>query len=537
MTFEECKFVNQFKNRMKIFTSGQIRQIDQYTIEHEPISSANLMERASAELFGWIGRTLSKDAHFLIFCGPGNNGGDGLALARMLSGEKYDVEVFYVSFTGNRSADWETNRERLENETSLKLISITEASQFPAVSETDIILDAIFGSGLSRPAEGLPAEIIERINSSEARVVSVDIPSGLFGEDNGDNSNHAVVQADFTLTFQFPKLAFMFGENEKYTGEVIILPIGLSGEKIRVTDTPWSCLESVDIRPLLKKRNKFDHKGKFGHSLLVSGSYGKMGASVLAASAALRTGAGLITCLIPSCGYSVVQGSLPEAMVISDESEKYLTAIVDTEIYSAVGVGPGLGTDHSTQEAFHQFLLECKKPVILDADALNILAMNKELIRLLKPQTIITPHPKEFERLAGRSDNGYARLMLQTRFAGEHNIIVVLKGANTSIAFPDGRVWFNSTGNPGMATAGSGDVLTGIILSLLSQGYSPEDAALSGVFIHGLAGDIASEESCFESVIASDIIKNIGNAFNKIRSRESGVRFQTSDFRLRTSDF
>jgi NAD(P)H-hydrate epimerase len=519
MTFEECKFVNQCKKGMKIFTSSQIRQIDQYTIEHEPVSSADLMERASAELFGWIGPAFSRDVHFLVFCGPGNNGGDGLALSRMLSVENYDVEVFYVSFAGNRSADWETNRERLENETSLKLNYISEASQFPVIAETDIVLDAIFGSGLSKPAVGFAAEIIERINTSGATILSVDIPSGLFGEDNGDSSNRAVVQADYTLTFQFPKLAFMFAGNEKYSGEVIILPIGLSGEKIRVTDTPWTYVESDDIRPLLKRRNKFDHKGNFGHSLLVSGSYGKMGASVLGAAAALRAGAGLITCHIPSCGYSVVQGSLPEAMVISDKSDKYVTAVGGTEIYSAAGVGPGLGTDQATCEAFHKFLLECKKPVIFDADALNILAMNKEWIRLLQPLTIITPHPKEFERLAGKSDNGYARLMLQTRFAGEHNIIVVLKGANTSIAFPDGRVFFNSTGNPGMATAGSGDVLTGIILSLLSQGYSPEDAALAGVFIHGLAGDIASGESCFESVIASDIINNIGKAFNKIRSQ------------------
>jgi NAD(P)H-hydrate epimerase len=430
----------------------------------------------------------------------------------------FNVEVYFISTGGKRSADWEINRKRLEKETSLNLNFVTEISDLPLIGDNDIIVDAIFGSGLSKPAEGLFAGIIESINSSEATVISVDIPSGLFCEDNGSNSDRAIIQADFTLSFQFHKLSFMFGGNYKYTGEVIILPIGLSEDKIRNTPTAWYYTEAADVKLLLKTRNKFDHKGSFGHSLLVSGSYGKIGAAVLAATSAMRTGTGLITCHIPSCGYSVVQSSLPEAMVISDESDKYITAIGETEIYSAAGVGPGLGTYKATQDAIHRFLIECRKPLVIDADALNILALNKEWIRLLQPKAIITPHPKEFERLAGKSEDGYSRLMRQIRFAGEYNIIVVLKGANTSVAFPDGRVWFNSTGNPGMATAGSGDVLTGIILSLLSQGYSPEDAAITGVFIHGLAGDLASGDSCFESVIASDIINNIGKAFNKIRN-------------------
>jgi NAD(P)H-hydrate epimerase len=310
----------------------------------------------------------------------------------------------------------------------------------------------------------------------------------------------------------------MFADNERYVGEWSILPIGLSDEKIRNTPGSFFYLESGDIKPLLKTRSRFDHKGSFGHALLVSGSHGKMGSAVLAAEAALRTGTGLITCHIPACGYSIIQGSFPEAMVITDKYEKFITEIGSTENFSAAGAGPGLGTDKVTQEAFHRFLLECRKPMVLDADGLNILSMNKEWLSLLQPQTILTPHPKEFERLAGRSEDGYSRLMRQIRFAGDHNCIVILKGANTSIAFPDGKVWFNSTGNPGMATGGSGDVLTGIILSLLSQGYSPQDAAVSGVFIHGMAGDFAARESCFESVIASDIIKNIGNAFTKIRN-------------------
>ncbi len=504
---------------MKIFSNKQIRQIDEYTIRHEPISSAGLMERASLELFRWIKNASLKPGRILVFSGPGNNGGDGLALARMLFLARFDVEAYYVCFAENTSPDWETNRQRLENETSLSLKKITEVAQFPVTGDNDIIIDAIFGSGLSRPVEGLAAEIIRKVNSCGAQIISIDIPSGLFGEDNSSNSFSGVVEADFTLTFQFPKLAFMFADNEKYVGQWSVLPIGLSEEMIRNTSASYFYMESNDIKPLLKCRNRFDHKGSFGHAFLVSGSYGKMGSAVLAAEAALRTGTGLITCHIPACGYSILQGSFPESMAIADNSDNYISEIGSTVNFSAAGAGPGIGTDHITQEALHSFLLECKKPMVLDADALNILSLNKEWLSLLQPETILTPHPKEFERLAGRSETGYSRLMLQVRFAADHNCIVVLKGANTSVAFPDGRVWFNSTGNPGMATGGSGDVLTGIILSLLSQGYSPQDAAVSGVFIHGLAGDIAASESCFESVIASDIIKSIGNAFNKIRNQ------------------
>jgi ADP-dependent NAD(P)H-hydrate dehydratase / NAD(P)H-hydrate epimerase len=504
---------------MKIFNSQQIRQIDEYTIENEPVSSAGLMERAALELFRWIENESLKQRRILVFSGPGNNGGDGLALARMLYSARYDVETYYVHFTDNCSADWETNKQRLENETSLTLKKISDVSQFPVVYDNDIIVDAIFGSGLSRQAEGLPSEIIERINGCGATIISIDIPSGLFGEDNSSNSGRGVVQADFTLSFQFPKLAFMFGENERFVGEWSVLPIGLSVEKILNTSSSFYYVETGDIRPLLKDRSRFDHKGNFGHAFIVSGSYGKMGSAVLAAEAAMRTGAGLLTCHIPGCGYSIMQGSFPEAMVITDKCDKYITEIGSTGNFSAAGAGPGIGTDKITQEAFHKFLLECRKPCVIDADALNILSMNREWLTLLQPLTILTPHPKEFERLAGRSEDGYSRLMRQIRFAGEYNCIVVLKGANTSVAFPDGRVWFNSTGNPGMATGGSGDVLTGIILSLLSQGYSPQDAAVSGVFIHGLAGDIAAGKSCFETVIASDIINNIGNAFTNIRNQ------------------
>jgi len=502
---------------MKIFTSEQIRKIDEYTIKNEPLASVDLMERAASRLFEWYVSRFGRSERILVFAGPGNNGGDGLALARMLAKDRYEPEVYYLRLSETTSDDWKINKARLEKETTVPFIIIENADQFPSTGTADIIIDAIFGSGLSRPVEGLAAEVISQINNSGSTVISIDIPSGLFGEDNSSNNPDHIIKADYTLSFQFPKLSFMFHENESFTGEWKIMPIGLDARAISGTYTPWAFLEKKQIATLLKRRNKFDHKGNFGHGLLIGGSYGKMGAIVLGSRAALRTGAGLITCHIPACGNLVMQGAVPEAMVIHDNSERFITDTVVTDPFNAVGIGPGMGTQKESQKALHGLLLSCKKPLVIDADALNILSINKDWISLLPEGTVLTPHPKEFERLAGKTDNSYARLKKQIEFSSKHNCIVVLKGAYTSVTSPGSEVSFNSTGNPGMATAGSGDVLTGMILSLLAQGYDPADAAVTGVFLHGLAGDVAAEKSSYESVIASDIINNIASAFNITR--------------------
>ncbi len=506
---------------MKIFSCDQIRKIDDFTITNEPVASIDLMERAAAQLLKWITQKIERSVRIIIFTGPGNNGGDGLALARMLDAERYNVGVYYIKVTDKVSEDWEKNREKLESGTSLKLIYLTSSDQFPLISEGDIIIDAIFGSGLSRPAEGFTSEIIKQINDTGADIVSIDIPSGLFGEDNTENIYEGVIKAHFTLSFQFPKLSFMFPENGLYVGEWIVLPIGLSEKAIRSTHSPYSLLERDKILPVLKKRDKFAHKGNFGHGLLVSGSSGKMGAAVLGAEASLRTGIGLITCHIPACGNLVLQSTLPEAMVRLDKSDTYISDVGNTSDFSAIGIGPGIGTGTETQMVLANLLAECDKPMVIDADAINILSLKREYINLIPADSILTPHPREFERLAGKTENGYTRLMKQIEFSQEHNCIVVLKGAHTSITRPDGNVLFNNTGNPGMATAGAGDVLTGIILSLLAQGYQPDHAAVLGVYLHGLAGDIAAEVSCYESVIASDIINCIGEAFTRIRNNET----------------
>jgi len=502
---------------MKLFRSDQIKQIDEHTIKEEPVASIDLMERAAGQILIWYIQRFDRSKRIFIFAGPGNNGGDGLALARMLKSNRYEPVVCYIEFTEKTTEDWKTNLLRLNKESNVEIVYVKGTDQIPVISNSDVIIDAIFGTGLTRPAGGLAGDVIRFINLSGAAIISVDIPSGLFGEDNSSNNYETIISADFTLSFQFPKLSFMFAENAPYLGEWIILPIGLNQNAVRNTLSPFVFLEKNDVAGILRKRNKFDHKGIFGHGLLVSGSYGKMGAAVIGAEAALRTGIGLITCHVPYCGVAVLQPSIPEAMVISDQNEKHISQVGTTDSYSAVGAGPGIGTEPETQRAIHDLLKECKKPMVIDADGLNILSLNPTWLAFIPEGTILTPHPKEFERLAGKSADSYQRLTKQIEFAKDHRCIVILKGANTSVATPDGRVFFNSTGNPGMAKAGSGDALTGIILSLLSQGYKPEEAAILGVYIHGLAGDIAVVESSYESIIATDIINNISKAFNKLR--------------------
>jgi NAD(P)H-hydrate epimerase len=502
---------------MKIFTSAQIRQIDDYTIKHEPVASIDLMERAANRIMEWYVHRYEISTALFIFVGPGNNGGDGLALARLLSESNYRPEVYSLEFTERKSDDWEINMKKLVNETSVKLNIISSIDQFPSIPSGSAIIDAIFGSGLSHPADGLAADVIRKINMSGCKVISIDIPSGLYGEENSGKKPENIIHACNTLSFQFPKLAFLFPENELFVGCWSVLPIGLSNDIISNMETPWRMTERDDVLMHLTKRHKFDHKGIFGHGLFIGGSYGKMGAALLSSRAALHTGLGLLTCHIPSCGNLVMQGGVPEAMVDCDKGEKIISGPIDDGPYTAAGIGPGMGTAEATQSALYSFISKFDKSLVIDADGLNILSANKSWIKMIRPGTILTPHLKEFERLAGKSENSYDRLLQQIEFSEKHKCILVMKGAYTSISDPNGKVFFNSTGNPGMATAGSGDVLTGIILSLLTQGYSPLDAAVTGVYIHGLAGDLAAAESSVESVIASDIINKIGAAFSEIR--------------------
>ena len=504
---------------MKILTAEQIRKVDLYTIEHEPIKSNDLMERAANKCYNWIKEHLGSNLKVKVFVGPGNNGGDGLAIARMLADAGNTVHVYTLTSSGKLSTDALINYTRLVEQSKAQIL-LLEEKKLPKINDNDIVIDALFGSGISKPLSGMALNIAKHINQAKALVIAIDVPSGLYCESNDLNDLNTIVQADHTLTFQLPKLSFFFAENEQYIGDWHLLDIGLNRIAINEQETNYFFVEKNDIALILKKRKKFAHKGIFGHALLMAGSSGKMGAAVLASKACLRTGVGLLTTHIPLKGYEIMQTAVPEAMVSVDTTSDNLSTLPDISQYNAIGIGPGLGLYSFTSLMMFQLLKSVNIPFVLDADALNLLAVHPEWLGLLPKNTILTPHPGEFDRLSGPSKDGYERHLKQIDFSKKNKVIIVLKGAHTSITTPDGLCWFNSTGNPGMATAGSGDVLTGMILSLLAQSYNPVHAALIGVYMHGLAGDLAITETSEEALIASDIINHIGKAFLKLKNHD-----------------
>lgn len=499
---------------IKILPIEDIRRADQYTIKNEPITSYNLMERASQACVDWMKPFLKKESKIKIVCGLGNNGGDGLAIGRLLANKDYDVEVVIISFSTRQSDDFRANLELLK-EVKCKIQSVRNISDFPTIEKEDIIIDAIFGSGLSKPIKGLVGDCICRINASDSVVISIDIPSGLFADQNSTDEKGYIVMADYTLSFEYPKYAFFIAENNEFVGDWHILPIGLHPDFLNSTSVMNYMLTASSCFQLLKTRSKFSHKGTFGHGLLISGSTGKMGSTVLAAKACLRTGIGLLTTHIPYSGVDILQTAIPESMVNLDRYENYISEIPDLSNFNAIAIGPGIGTQEQSQNALKLLIQNANTPIIFDADAINILAENKTWLGFISPNSILTPHPKEFERLAGIAANDFERMELLKDFAVTNRIYVILKGAHTAIACPNGECYFNSTGNPGMATAGSGDALTGMILSFLAQYYTPMEACLLAVFLHGFAGDLAAKKKGYESLIASDIINKIGKAFKK----------------------
>ncbi len=504
---------------MKVIPSARIREIDQYTIEHEPIASIDLMERAATRLNGWYVRHLGIDRKVIVVAGPGNNGGDALALARMLAERQYQVVCFVIDLGRKMSKDCSVNLERLQKQGRVKSVMIREKSDLPEIGSGDVVVDGIFGSGLSRVAEGFPAEVIAHINRSGATVVSVDIPSGLFGEDNTNNRDEGIIRADYTLTFQFPFLSFFFTDYAHCVGQWRVLDIGLHPEITRQTETAYETISRESVSSLFPARNSFSHKGTFGHALVIAGSYGMMGAALLTTKAALRSGAGLVTLHLPKSGYTIAQTAIPEAIVSIDQSEILFSRAPDLSLYGAVGVGPGIGTRTNTGKGLEELLERVSVPLVIDADALNILAGNKPLLDKLPRGTVLTPHPGEFDRLAGPSKTGYERHMKQLEFSERYGVLVVLKGNHTGISTPGGKYWINRTGNPGMATGGSGDVLTGIIVSLLATGLPAEEACMAGVYLHGLAGDIARDAWGEESLIAGDITDSLGKAFLYMKNK------------------
>ena len=508
---------------MKIFSAQKVRDADTYTIKHEPISSIDLMERAGIQCSEWlkahfISDIFEKTKNFKIFVGPGNNGGDGLVIARHLTSEvqrwffdNSKVKIYIVQFTDKFSDDFKINLDRLKK-TNQNIYTISANDELLEINKDDIVIDAIFGSGLSRPVKGLPEKFIEHINNSPSKsIISIDIPSGLFAEEN-HKQKQTIVQADHTLTFEFPFLSFFFPENQNYIKNTVVLPIGLHQKYINKTETPYYIIEKSYIRKTLKPRLKYSHKGNFGHGLLIAGSYGKMGAAILATKAAHRAGIGLLTAHVTNSCVDVVHNASPETMLDISKFDLINLTLTILEKFNAVAIGPAINLNTASTEVVKKLIKSYKAPLVIDADAITILGQNKELLEKLPKNSILTPHPKEFERIAGKTSNNYQRLQKQIELSEKYNIYIILKGANTSISCPDGKCYFNITGNPGMATGGSGDVLTGMILSFLAQGYKPKDASILSVYLHGQAGDIAAKEYGFVSLTPSDIINNIHKA-------------------------
>lgn len=500
---------------MKILSTDQIYRADQATIQFKPISSIDLMEYAANQCFNRIEELVrNKDKTIHVFCGIGNNGGDGLVVARKLFDNNYKVVCYIVGFSKKRSSDFKVNYDRL-TQIGVNPNLIEEDSSFPKIEEGEIVIDAIFGIGITRSPKGFVKEIIQKINKTNSLVISIDFPSGLFAESSVTDED-SVVRSDFVLTFQNPKLAFFLPENAKFCKIWEVLDIDLDKRFINSLETNYETIDSSQIRSIYKPREKFSHKGSFGHSLIIGGSYGKIGAVVLATKSALKIGSGLVTAYIPKCGYQIVQTVNPEVMVEVDD-ENYLQYFNFKTIPSVIGIGPGLGTNNKTKDGFAKFLNNNNNiPLVIDADALNILALHKELWTLIPENSILTPHPKEFERLVGKWNNDYEKLDLLNKFSKKIKCVVVLKGAYTAIAFQN-KIYFNITGNPALATAGSGDVLTGIITGLMAQKYAAIDASILGVYLHGKSADIAvGSKETEETFIASSCIKYLNKAIKLI---------------------
>lgn len=518
-------FANQLPHSMKILTGTQHKELDLYTIENEPIDSIDLMERASRAIAAEIMRRWDKQRTVFVFAGAGNNGGDGLAVARLLFHQGYRVAVFLFNIKGKLSVDCEINRDRLleilEEETAherLVLKEITQGFDFPKVHQQDIVVDALFGTGMRGPLSGGFAVVVRKINSLHAHVVSIDVPSGLMCEDNSFTDRNTVIHAELTLTMQLPKLAFLMADNETCVGEWKTLDIRLSPEGMTKANTPYTLIERQDVRDMLRTRSVFAHKGNLGHALLVAGCYGMAGAAILSCQGCLRSGTGKLTLHTGAANNTIIQISVPEVVMWPDRNNRCISDTPDISPYATIGLGPGIGKDPATVHAVHEYLALADMPMVVDADALNILGEHREWMGHLPSGSILTPHVKELERMTGSCTSSYERLMRATELALQYHVYVILKGHYTAICTPQGRVFFCPRGNAGMATPGSGDVLTGILTGLLAQGYAPSEAAILGVWLHASAGDLAAHDLSEESMLASDIVTHLGKAFQELRT-------------------
>ncbi|MBU2929916.1 NAD(P)H-hydrate dehydratase [Winogradskyella psychrotolerans] len=499
---------------MKLFSKEQIYEGDKLTTERQNISSTDLMERAGIQIFNWMHtRMQGAQVPIHVFCGIGNNGGDGLVLARHLITHGYNVVTYIVNCSDKRSKDFLINYDRIKNVSKKwpTMLSCKEDFTEIEIGVDDIIVDAIFGIGLNRPPNDWVKALFQKFKASKAFTLSIDMPSGLYSDKTVEDED-AVVHAGYTLSFQSPKLVFFLPETAKYTVQWEVLDIGIDRDYLMQTETEVELISKHEVLPLYKPRQKFGHKGDYGHVMILGGSYGKIGSVNLSSRAALGAGAGLVTAYIPKCGYHSLQTAVPEVMVITDESDTHISSVNFDIQPTVIGVGVGLGTSDETVKALEVFLKKNKVPLVIDADGLNILSKKKALLKLLPEQTVLTPHPKELERLIGKWSDDFEKLEKVKAFSQMYNVIVLIKGAHSTTVNKN-KLYINTTGNPGMATAGSGDVLTGMISGLIAQGYAPLAATIFGVYLHGKSADISLEDYGYQSLIASHIIETIGEAY------------------------
>ncbi len=503
---------------MKLFTNDEIRAIERYTIEQEGVSLAELIERVAEGVTDEICARWRSDKPTIIFAGPGNNGADALATCRLLCEHGFRPEVYLFNIGGNKlSADCAAQRDRLLAEhPEVFLNEVTKSFNMPQLHANYLVIDGLFGSGLSEELKGGFKVLVQNVNDEKATIVSIDLPSGMFGDWNPHIVNRDTVHATLTLAIQFPRLCFFIPDNAELIGEWKVIDIGLSEKAIQQSPVNFCLVEKKDVRHRLHHRKEFCSKADFGSAILYAGSYGMMGAAVLSASGALRAGVGKLTVCSPKCGYTIMQSSVPEAMYHYNRGEMNIVDIRPERSFNAIGIGPGIGTHELTVKALEDFLATINQPIVLDADALNCIAIKPSMLNTIPVLSVLTPHAGEFDRMFGPQTSGEARLRTAIEKAKYYNIFIILKGHYTAIVRPDGKVYFNSSGTPALATPGSGDVLTGILLAMLAQGYPAELASIIAVYIHGLAGEMAAAEHGEYGVLAGDIAANVGRAIKEV---------------------
>lgn len=502
---------------MNIFSNEDLKNIYAHTIKEERVSTMELINRVARGVSSEITNRWNPDTPVVVFAGPGNNGADALAVAVKLIENGFNPEIYLFNIGGNcLSEDCKRIRDRMTEVPEINFTEIVQTFNMPQLGVNHLVIDGLFGTGLNAPLEGGFRMLVQRINDSGASVVSIDIPSGLFTDNNEGQIFRDIIHADLTLAVQSPHRCFFNPYTAELVGEWKTVDIGLSKKAMSSVDLEFYLVEEKDARRHLHKRNPFCSKADLGNIAIVAGSYGMMGAAMLATRGALRSGVGKVTAITPRCGFGIMQQGVPEALFQSDHHDVIITNVVLKNNYDAVAIGPGIGTHDMTVDAVERFIAAAKRPIVVDADALNCIAQRPSMLYNLPVLSILTPHEGEFDRLFGTQKSHEARIAKAREMAASYQIFIILKGRYTAIVRPDRKVFINSSGTPAMATAGSGDVLTGIIAGLLGQGYQPQFASVLGVYIHGLAGEIAEKQCGLYGTTAGDIARNVGLAIQHI---------------------